>query len=307
MLGTAQRLDVKPAPYSTHTLYLKAPGTCGELMQGAIDEQDFLVNCPINLFSHSTVKASSKAGLHLHNLHRYTKIRDTIMLAVEEFSFNVSHHLEIHSDVPRGKGMASSSADITAAFEAVCRQCDVSLTAEEFARIVTEIEPSDCVHFPGVTHVNHLTGQLFESMPAPRGMSILVVDCGGHIDTVAFDRLFARSLYRSNQPYLRETLGLLKSGLHNGDLTAVAVAATRSAQFNQQIHCKPQFDELLETSREIGALGVNCAHSGTVLGVLYRSDDELKERLIDNIELRFGADISIVGNFHIISGGCYEY
>jgi L-threonine kinase len=307
MLATAQPLDAKPAIYPTSSLYLKAPGTCGELMQGAIDEQDFLVNCPINLFSHSTVQASGKAGLQLHHCHRHTKIRDTIMLAAEEFAFDVSHSLEIHSDVPRGKGMASSSADITAAFEAVCRQCDATLTAEEFAHIVTEIEPSDCVHFPGIAHVNHLTGHLFESMPAPRGMSILVVDCGGHIDTVAFDRLRARNLYREHQAYFKAALAMLKDGLYNGDLAAVAEAATRSAQFNQQIHCKPQFEELLTTSRAIGALGVNCAHSGTVLGVLYRSDDELKERLINNIELRFGTDINIIGNFHIISGGCYEY
>ena len=30
---------------------VKAPATCGELIQGAIDGQDFLVNCPIDLFS----------------------------------------------------------------------------------------------------------------------------------------------------------------------------------------------------------------------------------------------------------------
>ncbi|UUZ55882.1 hypothetical protein LP419_10660 [Massilia sp. H-1] len=144
-------------------LRLKAPGTCGELMQGAIDEQDFLVNCPVNLFSYATVHEGDD-GLHLHDLHRYTKIRDTIALAAHEYAFRLSHQVAIRSDIPRGKGMASSSADITAALEAVCRSADVKLTDEIFARIVTEIEPSDCVHFPGIAHVNHLTGQLIESM-----------------------------------------------------------------------------------------------------------------------------------------------
>ncbi len=307
MLATVQRLTVEPAAYLAPPLYMKAPGTCGELMQGVIDEQDFLVNCPINLFSYATVQTITNAGLYIQNSHRYTKIRDTITLAAHEFEFDLSHQLVIHSDIPRGKGMASSSADVTVAFETVLRCCDVALTDEVFARIVTEIEPSDCVHFPGIVHVNHLTGQLFESMPAPRGMSILVVDCGGQIDTIEFDRLRAHKLYRNHQPYLREALRLLKIGLHNGDLAAVAEAATRSAQLNQQIHYKPQFEELLAVSRTIGALGVNCAHSGTVLGVLYRSDDELKERLIRDINQHFGADVSIVGNFHLISGGCYDY
>lgn len=287
-------------------LRLKAPGTCGELMQGAIDEQDFLVNCPVNLFSYATVHQGDD-GLHLHDLHRYTKIRDTIALAAHEYAFRLSHQVAIRSDIPRGKGMASSSADITAALEAVCRSADVKLTDEIFARIVTEIEPSDCVHFPGIAHVNHLTGQLIESMPAPTGMNVLVVDCGGEIDTIAFDRQKARGIYRKNQPYLKEALALLKRGLYEGDPLAVAEAATRSAQLNQQIHIKPQFDEMLRTTRELGALGVNCAHSGTVLGVMYRSSDALRDTLAHDISRRFGSGISIVGDFNIISGGCYDY
>jgi L-threonine kinase len=290
----------------TAGLRLKAPGTCGELMQGAIDEQDFLVNCPVNLFSYATVHAAGD-GLHLHDLHRYTKIRDTIALAAHEYAFRLGHQVAIRSDIPRGKGMASSSADITAALEAVCRSCDVKLTAELFARIVTEIEPSDCVHFPGIAHVNHLTGQLLEAMPAPEGMNVLVVDCGGEIDTIAFDRQRARGVYRSNQPYLKEALAMLKRGLYENDPVAVAEAATRSATLNQQIHIKPQFEELLVTTRELGALGVNCAHSGTVLGVMYRSGDKLKSRLQADISQRFGTGISIVGDFNIISGGCYDY
>jgi L-threonine kinase len=305
MQATAQR-TAATKPAAKTSLRLKAPGTCGELMQGAINEQDFLVNCPVNLFSYATVHAGDD-GLHLHDLHRYTKIRDTIALAAHEYAFRLRHQVAIRSDIPRGKGMASSSADITAALEAVCRTADIKLTAELFARIVTEIEPSDCVHFPGIAHVNHLTGQLIESMPAPEGMNVLVVDCGGEIDTIAFDRQKARGIYRQNQPYLKDALSMLKRGLYDGDLGMVAEAATRSATLNQQIHIKPQFEEMLATSRAMGALGVNCAHSGTVLGIMYRTDDDLRERMKADVTRRFGSSISIVGDFNIISGGCYDY
>ena len=306
MQATAQQAMLQPDA-DLSALYIKAPGTCGELLQGAIDGQDFLVNCPINLFSYAKVQPLGCAGLELHNEDRYTKIRDTLLLAAEEHEFSLGHALEIYSDIPRGKGMASSSADISAAFEAICRSYDVSLTAETFAHTVSEIEPSDLVHFPGISHINHLTGQLFESMPAPEEMNILVVDCGGQIDTVMFDRIKARSLYHSHQPDLCAMLKLLKAGLYSGDLAAVAKAATLSAKFNQQIHFKPQFEELLAISLAAGALGVNCAHSGTVLGVMYRSNERLKERLINDISQRFGNDISIVGNHYMISGGCYEF
>jgi len=306
MQATAHQTVLEPAN-DLGALFIKAPGTCGELLQGAIDGQDFLVNCPINLFSYAKVQRIGSAGLQLQHEHRYTKIRDTILLAAEEHEFSLNHALEIDSNIPRGKGMASSSADISAAFEAICRSSDLSLTAEAFAHTVTEVEPSDLVHFPGVSHINHLTGQLFESMPAPEEMSILVIDCGGHIDTVMFDRIKARSLYRSHQPALCAMLKLLKTGLYTNDLAAVAKAATQSAKFNQQIHFKSQFEDLLAISLAAGALGVNCAHSGTVLGVMYRSNELLEERLINGISKYFGNDINIIGNHHMISGGCYEY
>jgi L-threonine kinase len=274
-------------------------------MQGAIDEQDFLVNCPVDLYSYATAhRHAGPRGLFLEDEDNHTKIRDTLQLAAYEYAVKLSHRLSLRSDIPRGKGMASSSADITAALEAVWRSCGLRLVAEPFARLVTEIEPSDCVHFPGIAHVNHLTGRLYDTLPAPFGLRVLVVDCGGQIDTIGFDRKRARALYRQRQPYLKSALATLKRGLREGDLHAVADGATASAALNQEIHFKPQFDELQACTRELGALGVNCAHSGTVLGVMYREQDRLGERLADAIATRFGRGTPIVGDLAIIGGGC---
>ena len=35
------------------TYYVRAPGTCGEFLQGSIDGQSFLVTCPINRYSYA--------------------------------------------------------------------------------------------------------------------------------------------------------------------------------------------------------------------------------------------------------------
>ncbi len=291
----------------TSSVYIKAPGTCGELFQGAIGEQDFLINCPVNIFSYAKIQRTREPGLKIEKSSRHTKIRDTITLASEEFNFPINHKISIHSEIPRGKGMASSTADITAAFEAICRSNKLSLKPETFTHIVTEIEPSDCVNFPGISHINHLTGQLFESFPAPSGMNVLAIDCGGQFDTISFDRLYARELYRKNRTFMCSTLDSLRKALHSGDLKSIAKSATRSATFNQKIHYKPQFNDLLRCTYEAGALGLNCAHSGTVLGVLYEDNEKLHEKLITKINGIFGKDLSIIGNFQIINGGCYEY
>lgn len=286
---------------------VKAPGTCGELVQGAIDGRDFLVNCPVDLFSHASVRASAAPGLHLEDPRGFAKAAAAIGLVARERGLDLGHEVAIESAIPRGKGMASSTADISAALEAVCRISGVSLSGEEFARIITAVEPSDCVHFPGVAHVNHLTGELHESLPTPDGLRVLVVDCGGEVDTVGFDRERARRVYRKNQPRIAGALELLRRGLRWGNKRAVAEAATASAELSQEILPKPQFGELLGLARDLGALGVNCAHSGTVLGVLHDLGAGLGGVLARRVQERFGADLAVLGDFRVIGGGCREF
>ncbi|MFP5407317.1 MAG: GHMP kinase, partial [Gammaproteobacteria bacterium] len=78
-----------------------------------------------------------------------------------------------------------------------------------------------------------------------------------------------------------------------------------SARLSQQILYKPQFEQLLAETRELGALGVNCAHSGTVLGVLHRADEALTHALVGRIEASFGPSLRIHGDFRVIGGGCH--
>ena len=44
---------------------------------------------------------------------------------------------------------------------------------------------------------------------------------------------------------------------------------------NQKLLYKPQLDAVLRLSDDVGALGVNAAHSGTILGMLFEDDPEL--------------------------------
>lgn len=282
----------------------RAPGTCGEFVQGHIRGQDFLVNCPIDLYSHAEVTPLDGPGLKIEQPGRYLKIRDTLTLASHELMLPLCHAVSIRSSIPRGKGMASSSADIGAALSAFLEASGCTVSPLVFAKLLTEVEPSDCVHFDGIAHVNHLTGDLLDQFPPPSGMRALIVDCGGEVDTIGFDRERARGIYRENEARIVSALRTLARGLREDDAASVADAATESARISQAIHRKPQFDELFRLVAGLGALGVNCAHSGSVLGVLYRADAAFGERLRDAVSRHLGASVDIVGDHRIISGGC---
>jgi L-threonine kinase len=66
----------------------------------------------------------------------------------------------------------------------------------------------------------------------------------------------------------REAFALLRQGLQQGDVEAIGAAATLSATAHQTILCNPWLTPVLGLARDVKALGVCRAHSGTLLGLL---------------------------------------
>jgi len=64
----------------------------------------------------------------------------------------------------------------------------------------------------------------------------------------------------------------VEQGVKNADCCLIGAGATLSALANQQILHKPSLERIIEISGTFGAVGVNVAHSGTVIGVLFDSE-----------------------------------
>ena len=146
----------------------QAPATCGELMQGAIDGRDFPVNCPIDLYAQATVFPDDGNGLSASDSEHYTKVVEAIALL--EVSFKIQpwatdrqkaeetggKELVVSSCIPRGKGMASNSADLAPALSVVCEIRGLDISPVKMSKLIALVEPSDSVHLPGIAHVNRL-------------------------------------------------------------------------------------------------------------------------------------------------------
>lgn len=284
-----------------------APATCGEFVQGYIDGVDFLVNCPIDLYSTAYLYDHDKDSVSFFDDAVYSKIELLLSNVARKHQTPLSCKFLMRSDIPRSKGMASSTADLCAALAAYCRVHDIRISDEVFFQYLVEVEPSDGSHFSGITHLHHLSGKIIESLPVPDNLRVLVVDCGGEVDTTGFNRAHAHAVYMECPGRIRFALDLLKNGLRNKDHKMIGRATTISAEISQKILFKPQFNDLLALSLYHGALGVNCAHSGTVLGVLYKENVYLQQELINSVLRYFDGSINIIGDFRIIGGGCHEH
>lgn len=245
------------------------PGACGELVQGTLDgEQPFLISCPIDRFSVAEVELASEGGDWSCPPDTPKSVAALRAALAHLGRPEVGGRLRIRSDLPRAKGMASSTADIAATVYALAEALEREIAPREVARIAVGVEPSDSLMFPGLALFDHRGGRVYEDLgPAP-SLEVVVLDFGGTVDTLAYNRRYRADLLRKMVVEHQEALAAVKEGLRRGNLADIGYGATLSARAHQRILYKPQLETVIALARDVGALGVNVAHSGTVIGLL---------------------------------------
>ncbi len=251
-----------------------APATCGELAQGILDGTPVMATCPIDLFSTATVDVAEGAG-RVSGPANAPKARRAVALTLEVLGrTDVDAQLHIDSSIPRKKGMASSTADILAAIGATAAALKADITALTQAELALSIEPSDGVMLPGIALFDHRRGRIAQSLGDPPDMRVLVLEFSDAVDTESFNAVDRDAELRRHAPRFRDALELITRGIESGDTESIGRGATESALAYQAVLPKLQLPEALALAEAAGALGVNVAHSGTVIGLLFAGDDD---------------------------------
>ncbi len=267
MTQIAIEYDTPVGGSAAQTARVAMPGTCGELVQGTIDGMPFLISCPIDLWSIVTVRTTPGAGWQCPA--DAPKAARGIRAANRAFpGLACGGVVEIASELPRGKGFASSTADVCGAIYALGEASGLPLQPEEVARLAVSVEPSDSTMFPGLALLDHRFGSQMVRLGAAPSLDLLVVDEGGAVDTEAFNRRQGTRPDASMEAHQRDALEAVRYGLESGDWRALGDGATMSAFIHQAVLPKKLLPDLLRVSRSTGALGICAAHSGTLLGLL---------------------------------------
>ena len=242
-------------------IVVKMRGTCGELAQGFYRGEPVLITCPIEKFSTAIVSDEFAGVFDLGS--KSQAILDKVC-GGREFKFG----LRLTSELPRGKGMASSSADMAAVAQAVALSLGRRLSPDELGKLCASIEPTDGIFYPGVVAMNPLTGRLIKNIRAQERFQVAVFDYGGEVDTLKLNR---RSDFEF--PTLADEI----------DFTLTE----RTALANQSILPKRGLEDLMTFARDLGAVAVNVAHSGTVAGIFFRADDSYAAKKVAAVRRRF--------------------
>lgn len=278
----------------------RAFGTFGELLQGVLPDpdRDFLVTLPIARYSRALFVPDPQRPDVTVLPPQKVRAREMAALLVRHFGLESGGILRIRSQLPMGKGMASSSADLVATARAVASALGRRLPTGVLLDLLRQIEPSDGVMFPGAVAFYHrkvrLAGLLGDLPP----LTIVGTDEGGAVDTLAFNQIPKPFTAQDKDEY-RGLLAELALAINDQNPVAIGRIATRSAVLNQKLLPKRHLEAVLRMVERVGGLGVAVAHSGTCLGALLSpAEPSYPEQLS---ALRRGL-IGLTGNSSVYKG-----
>ncbi|MFZ5943604.1 MAG: GHMP kinase [Bacillota bacterium] len=282
-----------------------APGTCGELVQGTMEKINFHITCPVNCYSKVSVDINNPKNNFVYvNDPRRTKVIQAVSKTMLYLTGEIlGASVNVETKLPISKGMASSTADITAACSATAKALGCFLSPTEISKIALSIEPSDGLFYPGIVAFDHVKGDFYKEIGEAVDIDLLVYDFGGEIDTIIFNqRPDLKEKNALNEKQVKKAFKLVEKGLRTNDFNLVAQGATLSALTNQNIIYKPELEKVIEIILKNDGLGVNTAHSGTLIGILYNAKYCDYEKISALIRKSFPG-LFYLGKFKLINGG----
>ena len=254
-----------------------APGTCGEFAQGPLPSgEQFHVSCPINKSATVDVEILADAAYNVSGLQPYQKKLELALKYTCEYLDlgDVAIYVRWWSDLDVGKGMGSSTADVLSGIRAVAGAVGEPLSAETEGVLATRVESSDGTMYPGIAAVNQKTGLALRQWAwYPEFVIVMLVPHDTVLtEAISFDGKGTLA------PRYDALLADFDAAIEERSIEAFAAASTRAVDLNARYTPNPYANMLSTHLEEVGALGLNVGHTGTVCGLLYPNTERGRER-----------------------------
>ncbi len=282
---------------------VRVPGSCGELIQGQLNGQDFLISCPVNLYSQALVKILPETNTIKLNKD-FSKSYKAARKTLEYYQLQgIGLEIEIDSELLIGQGMASSTADMAAVVSAIMLLINKKIDYRVLIDILLGIEPTDSIFLPGFYKFDHLNGQIIEKLgPLPEFEILIFRNDAAEINTLAFnnsDKI--KSLKEAKEQSVNQALKYILTGINTRSKKLIGQGITLSSLAHQEILPKTgliKINDLISKYQQI--YGLNIAHSGNLIGLFIQPGFKNKN-LIKNIE--HNSDFKFYQRARLISGG----
>lgn len=249
------------------------PGSFGEIVQGSIGGKDLLVSCPVNLFTEARIFESKNPDKKLMN-PKASMFMKNMLCEWGYVDYFHSLDVEIFSEIPVGKGLASSTADMCAAYHSLVKLFQREFNQDELVRNCLNIEPTDSIIFNELTLFDYKKGHFKEKIGKYFKFHILAFEGEGVVDTVEFNKSNLSPLSS-----LDDVFEDLKNAMQLGHLKTIFEISEESIMRNRKRIPYPWFERVHGFKEITGGLGIMGAHSGNVLGIVFEDEERAKHAL----------------------------
>lgn len=265
----------------------------GELLQGVFEETDgrlkrVLVSIPCGIFkSEARFIPNDSDVVEVEPAWKVKSCRAVALTLSSLGRHDCGGRLQIRSNIPVGWGLGSSTSDVTAAIRATANAVGERLSPHKIAALAVRAETAcDSTMFgEQMVLFAQREGIVIEdfrsSLPKLEVLGFNTSSNGNGVDTIGFPA--ARYSWWEIEAF-RPMVGLLRRAVHLRSPQLLGQVSSASATINQQYLPKPYFQDLKEISAEVGAVGLQVAHTGTIAGLLFDPADPLKERRIEQAQ-----------------------
>ncbi len=240
----------------------------GELVQGRrADGEDFLVTLPVDLWSRCRVVCTPVVGASRVSAPRCKSRRvATALLRALGLETGLGLRIELSRDMPVGKGLSSSTADMLAVLRACERLFGVVASEDCICQLFSAIEPHDALHYPTCVAYNHRRGRPLARFDYVPDFQIVAVDVGGRVCTRAYNRnlTFSQARIADYQSLYEQVIAAFAAR----DDAAIACCAQAATEVHLTRTGNPFLARLLAQAAQPEVLGTVITHSGTCGGLL---------------------------------------
>lgn len=193
--------------------------------------------------------------------------------------------IRLESNIPRGKGLSSSSTDVLSVLAVANDYLGAGLNAEGLYGLASRLEPTDPCLTGDIRVFHQHTGRSGAVIGLPP-VSLLYFDAapGRRVETLEVRRDWPEDAGRRYAWLLRRFM----AAAAESNYALLFDAITRSAEYNQPMLPLPNFDIYRRLAAEAGA-GLLIAHSGTIAGLLVRPPDAAD--LLPRLEMMAGSPV----------------
>jgi len=269
------------------------PGSIGEIIQGNVAGKDVLLSCPVNLFTKVRVFESHNPT----SKEKYPKCKKFMANMMKSWGYGSlcnTFDVEIESEIPIGKGFASSTADIMALYLSLIELFKKDYNEQEIMKQAIMIEPTDSIIFSEMTLFDYKNGDFKESIGNYMEFYVFVFEGPRIVDTIEFNQKIESPL-----AFIDDLLPELRKAVKERNINKLANISYQSIVRN---HHRLHYDILSSVEKIIektDGLGIIGAHSGDFLGIIYEDELSMQAALHykDSIPLYKGYPLMAINKY----------